>query len=368
MSKRGKREFDSRLANKHDDRNHVSDLDRIDEQRFGKELRRLIKDSEEMRLTRMKQHRSRSFTTMNLSILLMLIGIAGFGWFFLMEAQLIPAFVCLILSFIPTIFLNIWTGAPIKTYAEEHKTVFMPKLAKSLNGMSFHPTRGVSAKVIEKLAVVPAHNRYEAEDCFMGRYKGVKVIFSEARLFSKTKKDGPVFDGIFVLLEAPEDTFEGHTIITANDKMVKSYASTRWKSMTPVDVPVPDRSWDIFNIYSTKPDQAAEIVSDKLLKELAEASEIFDKSPLTAVLFQKRFIFMMIPYDKDMFEASNLFVPVTTTAQALQCKKEIEQLLEIIDVFDLYEKRPTDQTPEQEPADQTPEQEPEQPIAQKPQS
>ena len=46
---------------------------------------------------------------------------------------------------------------------------------------------------------------------------------------------------------------------------------------------------------------------------------------------------MMIPYEPDMFEASSLFVPVTTKTQAMQCKKEIEQLLEIIDVFDLYE-------------------------------
>ncbi len=45
---------------------------------------------------------------------------------------------------------------------------------------------------------------------------------------------------------------------------------------------------------------------------------------------------MMIPYDKDMFEASSLFVPVTTKKQAMQCKREIEQLLEIVDVFDLY--------------------------------
>ena len=45
---------------------------------------------------------------------------------------------------------------------------------------------------------------------------------------------------------------------------------------------------------------------------------------------------MMIPYESDMFEPSDLFVPVQTKTQAMQCKKEIEQLLEIIDVFDLY--------------------------------
>jgi len=311
-------------------------MDRIDENRFTKELDRLIKESEDMRLQRMQQHRTRSFITMNLSILSMLAGILAFGWFFLMQAQLVMPIVYVVLSLIPPILLNIWTKRSLKAYKREHKTVFMPKMAKALNGLSYHPRRGVSSKTIGKLAVVPAHDIYEAEDCFMGTYKGVKVIFSEARLYSKTRKGTPVFDGIFVLLETPDEVFEGHTIITANDKMVKAYSKTRWKTMNEVHISASNPEWDKFTIYSTKPESAELVVGDRLLKELAEASDIFDKSPLTAVMFGKKFVFMMIPYDKDMFEASDLFVPVTTKTQALQCKKEVEQLLEIIDVFDLY--------------------------------
>ncbi len=319
----------------------IGSMDRIDERRFTKELDRLIKESEEMRLNRMQQHRTRSFISMNLSILSILAGITAFGWFFLMQAQLVMPIVYVVLSLIPPILLNIWAKRPLKTYKREHKTVFMPKMAKALNGLTYHPSRGVSSKTIGKLAVVPAYDIYEAEDCFMGTYKGVKVIFSEARLYSKTRKGTPVFDGIFVLLETPDDVFEGHTIITANDKMVKAYSQTRWKSMNQVHISVSNPEWDKFTIYSTKPESAELLIGDRLLKELAEASDVFDKSPLTAVMFGKRFVFMMIPYDKDMFEASDLFVPVTTKTQALQCKKEVEQLLEIIDVFDLYKPMPT---------------------------
>ncbi|MCK5384843.1 MAG: DUF3137 domain-containing protein [Alphaproteobacteria bacterium] len=336
MSKRGRREFEAKEKNRHADLNDVGEVDRIDEQRFTKKLKTLIKESEAMRLDYMRKHRMRSWMAMNLTIFFVVVGSAAFGWFFMIQAQIVFPFVCLFASFVPAIFLNVWAARPIKSYALAHKNIFMPKMAKALNGLSFHPARGVSAKMIEKLAVVPAHDRYDAEDCFMGRYKGMKVIFSEARLYSKIHKDGPVFQGLFVLLEAPEDIFEGHTVITANDKMVKAYASTRWKTMSPVNVPVPDPAWDRFTIYSTEPEAAVGIVNERLLKELAEASDIFDKSPLTAVLFKKRYIFMMIPHDEDMFEASDLFVPVTTKDQALRVKNEIEQLLEVVDVFDLY--------------------------------
>lgn len=313
-----------------------SELHRIEESRFDKDMELVIQESEEMRIKRMMQHRTRGFIAANLSILSMLIGVGGFGWYFLMEAQLVPAFSIFLLALVPPLLMGIWAKMPLKTYIKEYKTVFMPKMANALNGMSFHPSRGVSQKILGRLAILPAFDTYKAEDCFMGMYKGVKVIFSEARLYSKSHSEGAVFDGIFVLLETPEEVIDGHTIITANTKMVKAFSKTRWKKMNPVHVSVSNPKWDKFHIYSTKPDSAELMIGEKLIKELAETAEVFDNAQISASLFGKKYIFICIPYDKDMFEASNLFVPVTTKAQALKVKKEIEQLLEIIDIFDVY--------------------------------
>ncbi len=316
---------------------HPKTIERVEISRFSKEMDAVIKESEDMRISRMMQHRTRSFMAMNFSIFFVFLGVAASGYFFLMEAQFLLSLFCLLISFVPALFLNIWAGRPLKAYQAEHKTIFMPKLAQTLNGLEFHPERGVSSKIIGKLAVVPAHDVYKAEDCFMGKYKGVNVIFSEARLYRKTAREKPVFDGIFVLLETQDEVFEGHTIITSNHKMVKNYETTRWKSLNKVHISVSNPEWDKFMVFSNKPDSAELFVGDRLIKELAEASEIFDNAPLTAVLFGKKHVFIMIPYEKDMFEASNLFVPVTTKDQALRTKREIEQLLEIVDVFDLYE-------------------------------
>jgi len=322
-------------AQKREERSE-EELQVIDEHRFNRKLDQLIEESEEMRLNRMQQHRTRGFMSMSFSILFVLIGVGLFGWFFLVEVDLLMAFVSIILSTLPPVFLSSWAAKPLKTYASEHKKVFMPKLAHALNGLKFHPDRGVGSKILEHLVVLPPYKIYEAEDCFMGTYKGVKVLFSEARLYTYNKRNGPDFDGIFVLLEIPGEAIDGHTIITADHKMVKNYAKTRWKKLKKAYISVDNPEWDKFVVYSTKPESAELLVGERLLKELAEASEIFDNAPLTAVLFGKKYVFMMIPYDEDMFEPSNMFVPITTKQHAMQCKKEIEQILEIIDVFDLY--------------------------------
>ena len=314
----------------------IRDISRSEDKIFNKDIEKLIAESEEMRLKRMRQHRMRSFTSINLSILLFLVGVIGFGWFFLIEAQLMPSVISILAPILPAILLNVWAARPLKIYIKEHKSIFMPKLANTLNGLKFHPSRGVNEKIIDKLAVMPSYDNYKAEDCFMGRYKGVKVIFSEARLYHKKAKGRKVFDGVFILLETPKEVIEGHTIITADMDMVKKYAGSRWSKMTKVNINVSNPEWDKFHIYSTAPQSAELMVGDRLLKELSEAADIFDDADLTAVLLGGKYMFIMIPYAKDMFEASDLFVPVTTKGQAMRCKKEIEQLLEIIDVFDLF--------------------------------
>ncbi len=91
------------------------DLSRVDDRKFGKKLDALIAESEDMRLQKMKQHRTRGFVAMNLNILFVLLGVAGFGWFFLVEILLLPAIICLTVSLIPSIFLHFWVSSPLKS-------------------------------------------------------------------------------------------------------------------------------------------------------------------------------------------------------------------------------------------------------------
>jgi hypothetical protein len=221
----------------------------------------------------------------------------------------------------------------------------MPKMAQVLGGFKYHPSRGISSNIISKTGIVPSHDIYAAEDCFMGKYKGVKVLMSEARLRRKAKSAPPVFNGLFVLLEIPQPLFKGHIILSADKEKVKNWRGTRWQKLQDVAVTASDPSWDRFSVFSDKPQEAQDIVSEALLKELAEAADIFDESPITAALFRQKYIFLMIPYDGDMFEASNIDIPVATKQHALKCKREIEQLLEIIDVFGVYESAPAQKQP-----------------------
>jgi hypothetical protein len=312
------------------------DLQRRDNQQFQAEMQALIGEAENMRMRYMGKHRGRSFLALVFGLGCVLAGGGGFGWFLLMEANLNLALLCIGAAIVPPLLMHLWAQGPLKDYTRAYKAEFMPKVARTMGGFQFYPERGIGAKILGATGVVPPFQTYKAEDCFRGVYKGVKVLMSEARLFGKQERGEPLFSGLLVLLEIPSAVIEGHTIITADAAMVQRWAQTRWKKLRPVQPQNAQTGWGRFHVYSDTPEAASLMVGERLIKELTEAADIFGNSALTAVLFRGKYVFMMIPHEQDMFEASNIFVPCATRQHAMNCKREIERILEIIDVFELY--------------------------------
>jgi hypothetical protein len=314
----------------------VDDVQKRDDVKFRTMIDQTIKEAEMLRMSYMHKLKTRKYIATTLSIIFVLCGALAFGYFFLMYGLILLATGCLLFSFFPPYLIEFWANGPARRYKKIYKDTFLPKLAKTLGGLSYFKTRGVSEKIIRKTGVLPAFDIYRAEDCFMGKYKGVKVIFSEARLY-KRQKNRKVFDGVFVLMELPSDVIEGHTIITADMKAARSWETSRWKKLSQVNIPLSDEHANRFSIYADTPEFAHLIVGERLLKELAEAAIVFKDAALSTVLFRKKYIFMAIPYDGDMFEPSDIAEPVATQEHIDDMKTEIDKLLEIIDVFELYD-------------------------------
>ena len=313
----------------------LEELKHTDHEAFTAEVKALVRDAENTRLRYMQKRQNRGFMALTVGLISGLAGASAFGWFFLVNGDLAKGAGCAALSVLPYFVLHKWADAPIGRYVRAHKTQFMPKLAKTLGGFKYVPRGGVSSNVLGQTGIVPAFDRYAHEDCFMGIYKGIKVILSEARLY---KGSNPVFQGVFVLLETKAPICEGQLVITADKKMAQDYASTRWKKLQTVEAKSSNPEWNRFLAFTDKPEAAANIVNDKLLKELSEAADVFNRCPIAISFLKGRFIFMSIPCREDMFEASDIHVPIPTSGHAQERRKEIEKLLEIIDVFEIYGK------------------------------
>ena len=317
----------------------TSSISRQDERFFSDTIDSLIKEAETMRLNAMKKHRSRGFISMSFGLIAIIIGACGFGWFLFMEGLIVKGIGSISLGIIFAAYLHFWAAQSLKSYQSDYKAVFLPRIAKALGGFKYFHNRGVSSALLKKTGITPQYDRYSAEDCFMGNYNGVKVMFSEARLYVKAAPQKPIYNGLYILLEVPGEPIKGHTIITADKGLYHKSRPSRWESLQDAPLPeVSNPSWDRFQAVSDKPEETAKFITEDLLKELSEAADIFERSALTAVFFRKKYIFISIPYEGDLFEASTVHAPITTRRTAMQCKQEIEKIMEIIDIFDIYRK------------------------------
>ena len=94
-------------------------------------MKKLLQHAEDVRLKYMYKRRNRSFISMTFGLLSLLAGAAGFAWFFLMEYDIAKAVAAMAMAVVLPAILGLWTQGPVKAYRKQHKTVFMPKMAKA---------------------------------------------------------------------------------------------------------------------------------------------------------------------------------------------------------------------------------------------
>ena len=305
------------------------DISPSSDQEFSKELTRIIKGAEKIRLKHMGQLRNRHFIFLSALLGSVVLGGSAFAWAFLFEYNLNKGLFWLICSILLCAGIYMWSRQPLEIYRKQYKTKVMPALGKALGNLKFNPQRGISPRVLEMAGIIPPYKNYRTEDCFTGCYKGVKMILAEARLTDKNKAGTPVFDGVFVMLEIPDQPFKGRTVITSDPALKKQLHRKEGLHHSAMND---------FGVFSSHSENIQSLTSEKLFQELKEISDLFDKTPLSVVFFAEKYLFMMIPCPQDLFEPSSVFVPLSTYDEIQRCKTEIQKILSIIDILGLYKK------------------------------
>ena len=322
-----------------------------DDTHFSKEIQLIIDSAEVLRMKRMGQYEKRGFISFTFGMMFIMAGGGGFAWFFLMESDPLRAFLSLIAGMIPSYLLHQFRLQPLKNYKREHKEVFMPALARTLGNLRFRTNAGIKLGKLRPARILPAHEDYAAEDCFHGLHKGIKLTISEARLHMPKHKGNDkryAFDGVFVLLELPRPTFTGRTIIMGNIAKAREWSKRRWKDLSYVQTEDEGQE-SVFDVYSSNHEEAKKIARGEVLARLTELSKTFDNASISLSFYRERYIFIMIPYATDMFETSGLYLPITTREDALTRKREIEQIISIIDILSIYTEAPKEEPPSSSP-------------------
>jgi hypothetical protein len=344
---------------------HLEGNQQNPEEKISAEVKSLINKAEEMRFAKSKQYTQRQKLFVSALSFLAIGSSSNLVWALLMGGDIYLALGGIVVAIIIPLLLAGWAKSPTKEYRKNFKTEFMPALAKAIGNLDYFPTGGIAMKSMKPSGIIPPHATYTAEDGFRGKFKNNSLTISEGRLYSDKKNAEPIFNGVLVMITTPKGKFKGHTIITSDHEAIKKWANTRWKKFNSVQPREGIAAGD-YKIYANNVEEAQALADEDYMELLQRLSELFSNSLISSAFYAGNRVLLLIPSDEDMFEPGDIDMPVSSQGYALKCKREIEQILHVVDVIDVYEPDSA-APPQQQPVPEQPPVQQQQPPAAPPQ-
>ncbi len=269
-----------------------------------------------------------------------------------------------------------WITQPKRQYAKEYKQKILPKIAKLFGDFTYLLDGKIDMAKMRPSKIIPSHSKYKSEDYFMGTFKGVDLEFSEIELSEmrgsgKNRRRVITFKGVAVLLEMNSKKFNGHTILDKDAGKISEWFKERSTKMKRANLVDPEFE-KMFDVYTTDQMEARYLIDPIMIESLKGLNEEFQKSKpgrfdetadklsfftsvlglakvekvrdylmqkggsMRAAFFENKML-ILVASRHNHFEPADLHIPASDPDSLLEMKREIGQILSIIDKLRLYD-------------------------------
>ena len=233
-----------------------------------------------------------------------------------------------------------WVTAPKRQYAKAYKYEILPGIAKLFGDFVYDMAGKIDMTLMQPSQIVPSHHKYHSEDYFRGEYKGVDIEFSEIKLTEthgsgKNRRTVIKFKGLAVLLGTKHKRFYGHTIIDQNRTAVGQWFKQKTGALERADMVDPEFE-KIFDAYTNDQVEARYLIDPLMIERLKGVYAEYEGEKMAAAFYENKML-ILIASRHNHFEPADIYIPATDPASILSMKKEIGEILSIIDRLSLYD-------------------------------
>ena len=311
--------------------------------------------NEAIEATAKKQKECRGIIIKNVVFGFLFIYVVPFVIAFILETifESDSAILIVLIVYIPVDFV-IWTICCEKVmtawyeYPTFYKNVFVRAAIREVDpNFSYDPFAGISRKEFRKIGIY-SPDEFRAEDLIIGIYNGVKFSLSEAidipndaklnfgdsaalNLLSaiafawETMKDMQAFSGSVLVCEFYKK-FSGQTIVASRTLNTKFLGEKEQMDDTLFN--------DKFRVFTDDKVEARYLLTPAFMERLRELKEKFAGEMGVSAAFMDDKFYLFLNGAKNKFETT-LFSPPPSLEDAALIKKEISELLSIIDELNL---------------------------------
>ncbi len=210
-------------------------------------------------------------------------------------------------------------------------------LLPQFGAMTYHQHAGIHPVELERYKIIPAYDKFHAEDFFEGRYKGTDFCFCEMRLLQKFDDSYiPVFVGLVVLISYEKKKFDSHTILVADSPANAAFMKVKAPDMRRADMVDPEFE-KLYDVYTTDQVEARYLIDHLMIEPLKKLNNMCNRGKVS-VAFLDQEVLLMIPTWRPMFEPTSIKLKTLNREVFIKLRNEILQVLSIIDVMNLYKR------------------------------
>ena len=313
------------------DRNSGAD----DTARFLDQCRPKLEELEEIRLDKLKAFQRRKKLAVPIAaILTPFLGFIDYWLLFLQSSDDPVAG----LSALGLGGLWAWVTKPKRQYASAYKRDILPDIAGLFGNFSYDVKGEIPMEAMKPSKIVPKYTSYNSEDFFSGEYKNVGIQFSEIKLTKKSgKHTRTVFDGLAILLTSGTRKFHGHTILTKDQGKLGSWFTKQFSGLERANLVDPEFE-KLFDVHTTDQVEARYLIDPMIVENLKALYKEYHGTQMMAAFYDDHFLILIGSKDNH-FEPASIETPATNNEGLLAMKREIGQIMSIIDRLSLIDKR-----------------------------
>ncbi len=237
--------------------------------------------------------------------------------------------------------LYAWVTHPKRQYAKAYKQEILPKIAQLFGDFVYDIKGQIDVAKMRLSKVLPRHDRYRSEDYFQGTYKGVGIEFSEIHLQTKHRDSKgrtsyrTVFKGLAILLDMRTKKFYGHTTLERDRGKITEWFKEKTSGMKRANLVDPEFE-GLFDVYTNDQVEARYLIDPVMIERIKGLQEHYNGQSITAAFYENKML-VLIQSSYNYFEPADISVPAMDPASILNMKREIGEILSLIDRLSLYD-------------------------------
>jgi len=231
-----------------------------------------------------------------------------------------------------------WITSPKRQYARTYKNDILPEIAGLFGNFTYDVKGKIPMTAMKPSKIVPNHTSYSSEDFFSGEYKKVGINFSEIKLTKKSgKTTKTVFKGLAILLTHGTKKFHGHTILTKDQGKIGGWFKKQISKLERANLVDPEFE-KLFDVFTSDQVEARYLIDPRIVENLKALYKEYNGTQMMAAFYEDHFL-LLIGSKANHFEPPSIETPATNADGLLAMRREIAQIMSIIDKLSLYDRR-----------------------------